>query len=100
MSIGGNIRYYREEADLTQQQLSERCGISVSSIKKYEKGINKPKIEHVGKIAQALFVHPEKIYGKDAWNALWEYESTFEEKTLAEYSTDELLAELKRRCKE
>lgn len=40
--IGSNIKYYREQAGLTQNQLSEQVGISISYLSKIEaSGCNK-----------------------------------------------------------
>lgn len=55
-STGDMIRKYRIEKGLTQKQLGELCGIADSNIRKYEKGIQNPKIENLQKIASALDV--------------------------------------------
>ena len=54
MSIGLKIKEFRKKRGLTQKQLGSRCGIADSNIRKYESGIQRPKIETLRKIADAL----------------------------------------------
>ena len=54
MDIGKELKKYRIEKNLTQRQLSEKCGIAESTLRQYELGIRKPKPATVGKIARAL----------------------------------------------
>lgn len=68
MTTGERIRQLRKEAGLTQKQLGEKCGIAEPTIRKYELGKLKPKIETLIKIANALnvnvsaFSHDNVIY--------------------------------------
>lgn len=39
MTIGERIKYYRELAGLTQQELAAKAGVSYQAISKYENGI-------------------------------------------------------------
>lgn len=54
--IGTNIKYYREQAKLTQLQLAEQAGISISYLSKIEAaGCNKSlSISALNQIANAL----------------------------------------------
>lgn len=54
--IGTNIKYYREQAKLTQIQLAEQAGISISYLSKIEAaGCNKSlSISALNQIANAL----------------------------------------------
>ena len=56
MAVKENIKRIRKEKEMTQEQLGELCNpkISASTIRKYELGILKPKIETINKIAIAL----------------------------------------------
>lgn len=54
MSVGENIRYFRKKANLTQEQLAKKMGVSAQMIYKWENGKSNPKIETVRKIASAL----------------------------------------------
>ena len=39
MTIGERIKYYREQAGMTQQELAAKAGVSYQAISKYENGI-------------------------------------------------------------
>lgn len=54
--IGTNIKYYREKAKLTQIQLAEQAGISISYLSKIEAaGCNKSlSISALNQVANAL----------------------------------------------
>lgn len=55
-SIAELIKKYRKERGITQEQLCETAGISISTLKKYETGVRNPKFEQIRKIAEALGV--------------------------------------------
>ena len=61
MEIGEKIKALRIGKKLTQSELSELCGISESSIRKYEKGERIPKINKIKQIAAALDVSIDKL---------------------------------------
>jgi transcriptional regulator with XRE-family HTH domain len=52
------VRQWREWADMTQEELAEKSGLSVSSISAYEKegGGNDPSVEALRKLSKALGV--------------------------------------------
>ena len=56
--IGANIKYYREQSRLTQMQLAEQAGISISYLSKIEAaGCNKSlSISALNQIVNALNV--------------------------------------------
>lgn len=56
MTIGERIYYCRIEQHMTQKTLGEKAGIDSATIGKYERGALIPKIETLGKIADALGV--------------------------------------------
>lgn len=47
------IIYARNEKEMTQSQLSSRTGLTQASISKIEKGLSKPSIDSLKKIADA-----------------------------------------------
>lgn len=55
MPIGDRIKYYREQAGMTMEQLAQAVGVQNSAINKYEKGLvtNIP-INRIRQIADAL----------------------------------------------
>ena len=68
MSIGDNIKKYRNLKNITQSQLAELSFCSESSIRKYEKGIRIPGSEIITKIAAALDVPVSKLLEDDTIN--------------------------------
>ena len=55
-SFGENVKYYRNIANLTQQELSEKIGRTEESISNIERGISTPKIDILIDLAKALKV--------------------------------------------
>ena len=54
MKIGENIKKIRKEKKISQKQLSMETGIHVSQLSRYEKEKNKPSLDIVLKICNAL----------------------------------------------
>ncbi|WP_418886299.1 helix-turn-helix domain-containing protein [Enterocloster lavalensis] len=50
------IADYRKKCNMSREKLSELTGISVSTIKRYERNQQEPKISYLIKIAEALGV--------------------------------------------
>lgn len=61
--IGENIRKLRLEKGLTQKDLAEKSGTSLSALNKYERGDRTPKIDSLEKIAEALNVQVNYLLG-------------------------------------
>lgn len=55
-SIGARIQSYRKLQNMTQDELSKRAGIYLSTIKKYENGERHPKLDQLLIISEALGV--------------------------------------------
>lgn len=55
-TIGAKIQSYRKLQNMTQDELSKRSGIYLSTIKKYESGERNPKPDQLQKISEALGV--------------------------------------------
>ena len=68
--VGSRIKAARKAANLTQKRLGEKSGVIETTIRKYELGIQKPKIDNVKKIAAALGISPSDLIGGWEWNAL------------------------------
>lgn len=66
MSVGNKIKRYRELLGMTQLELSQISGVSLSGIKKYESGERIPKPRLLEKIADAFQVYPSALYGYQA----------------------------------
>ena len=56
LNLARAIKKYRKARKLTMEQLSEKRGINLSTLKKYETDNRNPKLEQLSKIAEALEV--------------------------------------------
>ena len=61
--IGANIRSCRTEKDMTMEELGKAIGKSQSAVADYEKGRVDIPASSLIKIAEALEVHPAKLFG-------------------------------------
>ena len=52
------IKAYREQATLTQRELAQCSGVTLSTINRLEQGMQEPHISTVRKIAKALEWRP------------------------------------------
>jgi len=65
-AIGRRIRLLRKSADLTQAEVAERCGMSISFIGHLERGSRVPSLETMLRIATLLNVSLDSlIHGMD-----------------------------------
>ena len=60
--IEKNIKKIRKEKDISIQELSERTGISISSLSMYENGKRVPSIRNIKLIANGLDVDVNEFY--------------------------------------
>jgi len=63
--LGRNVRTKRIEAELTQEQLSERSGFSQQYISDMERGLRNPTIVSLYELAQALGTTPVVLISPD-----------------------------------
>lgn len=61
MTVGQSIKTFRNKVGMTQEDLSEKTGISVQSIRKYESDKVLPKSPNLQSIAKALGVSPSDL---------------------------------------
>ena len=61
MTVGQSIKTFRNKVGMTQKDLSEKTGISVQSIRKYESDRIVPKSQNLQAIAKALDVSPSDL---------------------------------------
>lgn len=66
MAIGDNIRSVREIKGLTQKNLADLLGISQGLVGHYERGVRKPKLETLRRIADAMDVDVFVFLDKEA----------------------------------
>lgn len=60
-----NLRYFRKRANLSQQELADKVGISRSSIAMYERGEREPDFEGLEAIADILNVNMATLLGEE-----------------------------------
>ena len=61
--ISKRIKEYRDKFDLTQMDISKKCGIPYQTLSRYELGQRKPKIDTAVEIAEALRINPLWLQG-------------------------------------
>lgn len=96
-SVSNNLVRIRKEKHIGQKQLSRLTGFSDRTIQGFEYGKCKPKIESLVKLSKALNVSPFEI-DTELFELLKPYLNVTIVHDLSVYSTDELLAEIKKRC--
>ncbi len=63
--VGRNIKKYREEKKLTQDDLAEKLSVTRQAVSNWECGKTEPDIETLHKISEALEISVEElIYGE------------------------------------
>lgn len=57
------VTVWREESGLSQRALAERAGISPSMLHAIEKGTRKPSLDSARRLAQALGISLDELFG-------------------------------------
>ena len=65
LSIAENIRIYRRDMKLTQEQLAEALGVTVGAVSKWESGANIPDISLITELAEFFEVSVDALLGYD-----------------------------------
>lgn len=63
MNIGVRIKEARLAANMTQEELAKRIGVSKNAISNYENGVSTPKLELLCAIMKHLEVDANYLYG-------------------------------------
>ena len=64
-NIGKNIKKFREEKNMTQEQLAEKLFVTRQAVSNWENGKSQPDIDTITKISQELNMSVEEIiYGQ------------------------------------
>jgi len=61
--FGETIRNARKALGLTQRQLSDRLGVSNTSVSNWEKGLSRPDADMVQKLCAVLHLQANDFYG-------------------------------------
>lgn len=67
MNLGSNIRKFRQEKKLKQEDLANKLGKSTSVVSNWEKGINRPDADTIGQICKILSITPNELF---EWNKI------------------------------
>jgi transcriptional regulator with XRE-family HTH domain len=59
--VGKHLRYTRRVKDLTQEELAETLGVSVSWVSKIERGTKLPNLKFLFRMAKALQVPAKEL---------------------------------------
>jgi transcriptional regulator with XRE-family HTH domain len=60
--VGKNVRRYRKEADLSQEELAARIGVEQGYVSRLEAGKRNPTIVTIWHAAEALGVRPAALF--------------------------------------
>ena len=97
MEIGNKIKQLRYKAGLTQEQLSERLGISAQSVSKWETATTMPDITLLPALATELGVTIDELFDLTANQKLCRIENRLD---IEEEFTNDVFAEYYRLLKE
>jgi transcriptional regulator with XRE-family HTH domain len=61
-NLGKNLRAARKKLDLTQEQVSDRCGVQAGEVSRIERGLRDPQVSTVEKLAAAVEVPPGRLF--------------------------------------
>ena len=64
--FGSRLRSIRESANLSRETVAERAKISANYLGEIERGEKRPKLDMIGRIANALEVAPPVLFDYDA----------------------------------
>ena len=59
--LGQHIQMYRERAGISQEQLAEHMGVSITSVSNIERGANYPSFENFIKILNFIGASPDEV---------------------------------------
>ena len=59
--VGKLIQLYREKAHISQEELAETIGLSITAISNIERGVNYPTLENFIKIANTIHAPADEL---------------------------------------
>ena len=92
--LATKLRLLRRQADLTLQQLSQRCGISVSTLSKIEHGQLSPTYEKIAALAKGLEIDVGELFSPPQQNALRARRSVTRQGEGVQHSTQQYVYEM------
>lgn len=61
--VRNQLKYFRESASCTQEDVADAAGITTKAYNRYEYGIREPKVRIANRIARFLDTTTEQIWG-------------------------------------
>ena len=92
--LATKLRLLRRQADLTLQQLSQRCGISVSTLSKIEHGQLSPTYEKIAALAKGLDIDVGELFSPPQQSALRARRSVTRKGEGVQHSTQQYVYEM------
>ncbi len=66
MSFAANLKQYRTEKNISQEELAGKIGVHPNHLSRYERGLASPSIDVVQKISEVLDISIDQlVYGKE-----------------------------------
>ncbi len=62
--VGANIRRFRKERGLTQEQLAMTAGLDLRYLGGIERGEHNPTVSVLSRIAESLEIHPAELFNE------------------------------------
>lgn len=82
-TIGQNIAFYRKKAGMTQEELSEKIGVTAQAISKWENDLSYPDLEIVRRLAEIFGITVDQLLnGEDSVPAVRVVETEHPEKRI------------------
>ena len=66
-----DIKTLRQEKKMTKNELAQRIGVSVSTLRNWEEGDNDPRLCEVTSICRALDIDPNKLFNYDSRDIIY-----------------------------
>ena len=85
--LGDKIKVYRENKNMTQNEIAEILGVKASTISKYEAGTLEPNIESLKKLADLFEVSIDELLKED------DFERTLKKYALYKYMNEQGMLE-------
>lgn len=65
MNFGDRLRRFRENKDITQQQMAERIPMNQSNYSKIERNVQQPSLDQLIRIVEILEISLDELLGID-----------------------------------
>ena len=92
VEIGKQIKYLRQQQEMTQKQLASHLNVAHNTVSQYEKGVTAPPLDVVVRLAKLFDVSADSLLGISEERDLVEKKFTEQEKILVELNEAELRA--------